>query len=96
MDFITALPVTRSGNTGIFTIVDRFSKMAHFLPLRDTATAPDVAKLFLDHIIKLHGVPNRIVSDRDSRFTGKFWSELMTALGVQLSMSTAYHPQTDG
>ena len=72
--------------------MDRFSKMAHFIPLKREATARDVAKLYVDNIIRLHGIPKSIVSDRDGRFTSKFWKELMSQLGTELKFSTAFHP----
>ena len=96
MDFITHLPPTRSGYTSIFVVVDRLSKMVHFLPTVDTASAEDVAALFRDRVFCLHGMPQSIVSDRDVKFTSAFWKELHRLLGVQLNLSTAYHPQTDG
>ena len=70
--------------------------MAHFIPTKTTATAEDTARLFLDNVFRLHGLPEEIVSDRDSKFTGNFWQALFEALGTRLGMSTAFHPQTDG
>ena len=96
MDFITHLPLTRSGHTAIFVVVDRLSKLMHFIPTVDTASAEDVARLFIDNIFVHHGMPERIVSDRDSRFTGTFWQAMCDTWNVQRQMSTAYHPQTDG
>ena len=96
MDLITALPMTSNGHDAIFTIVDRFSKMCHFIPTTSNVDAPSLASLFLSHILKLHGLPKSIVSDRDPRFTGAFWKTLHEHLGTTLSFSTAYHPQTDG
>jgi hypothetical protein len=66
--------------------------MAHFTPLKMEATARDVAKLYFNNIIRLHGIPRSIVSDRDGRFTSKFWKELMSQLGTELKFSTAFHP----
>src|SRR6266511_685843 len=77
-------------------MVDRLSKRDHFEPTVTTATAPDTAKLFFSSIFRLHGLPRAIVSDRDSKFTSRFWQELFRLLGVKLAMSTAFHPQTDG
>ena len=96
MDFITHLPKTRSGYTAIYVVVCRLTKMVHFIPTHDTASAEDTAKLFRDRVFCLHGMPKGIVSDRDSKFTGAFWQELHQLLGVKLHMSTANHPQTDG
>ena len=73
MDFLTELPVTKSGHTGVLVVVDRFSKMAKFIPLRDKATAEDVATKIFQEIITKHGVPKTITSDRDTRFTSTMW-----------------------
>jgi hypothetical protein len=96
MDFIVQLPKTRGGNDAIIVFVDMFSKMVHFVPTKTSATAPDTARLFFDHVFRLHGLPKAIVSDRDAKFTSKFWQTLFRTLGTKLAMSTAFHPQTDG
>lgn len=96
MDFVGPLPITVHGNDFILVVVDRLTKMAHFLPCKQTITAPQVARLFWRDIVRLHGIPSAILSDRDPRFTSKFWQELWRLMGTQLPMSTAYHPQTDG
>ena len=96
LDFITHLPKTRSGFTAILVVVDRLSKLVHFIPTHDTASAEQVARLFVDNIFALHGMPERIVSDRDPRFTGTFWSAMCDIWKCQRQFSTAYHPQTDG
>jgi transposase InsO family protein len=95
MDFIEGLPLSDHANT-ILVVVDRLTKYAHFLTLKHPYTAATVAKLFLDQIVRLHGVALTIISDRDKVFTSHFWKELLKALGTQLHYSTAYHPQTDG
>ena len=96
MDFIFGLPKSMQGNTGIWTIVDRFSKQAHFIPVKKTIKAHHMAKLFISQIFKYHGLPTSIVSDRDFRMTSLFWRGLFENLGTRLNFSLAYHPQTDG
>jgi hypothetical protein len=96
MDLIVSLPMSKHGHDAIFTIVDRFSKMCHFIPTTSNVDAPSLVSLFLFHVFKCHGLPKSIVSDRDPRFTGAFWKTLHEHLGTTLSFSTAYHPQTDG
>jgi hypothetical protein len=96
MDFITQLPLTPQGNTQILVFVDRCTKMVHLAALPEGASAGDVALCFRREVFRLHGLPRTIVSDRDRKFTGRFWSELLRLLGTSRRMSTAYHPQTDG
>ena len=94
MDFIEGLPWV--GNKSIIlTVVDRFSKYAHFIPLSHPYTAASVARAFFEGIVRLHGVPNNIVSDRDPVFTSNLWRDLFKCAGVKLRFSTAFHPQTD-
>ena len=95
MDFVDGLPRVH-GKTVILTVVDRFSKYAHFVPLSHPYTAASVARAFFHDIVRLHGVPASIVSDRDPVFTGNVWRDLFKMAGVTLRMSTAFHPQTDG
>lgn len=95
MDFVEGLPVSE-GYEVIMVVVGRFTKYAHFVPLCHPFTAATVARAFWDNIIKLHGVPHSIVSDRDRVFTSAMWRALLEAAGTKLSYSTAYHPQTDG
>ncbi|MCO5600479.1 hypothetical protein L7F22_054592 [Adiantum nelumboides] len=96
MDFIFGLPKSIHGNTGIWTIVDRFSKQAYFIPVKKTIKAHQMATLFISQIFKYHGLPSSIVSDRDPRMTSNFWKGLFENLGTRLNFSSAYHPQTDG
>ncbi|KAL0537623.1 hypothetical protein IC582_026606 [Cucumis melo] len=96
MDFIIGLPRTLRGFTVIWVVVDRLTKSAHFVPGKSTYTASKWAQLYMSEIVRLHGVPVSIVSDRDARFTSKFWKGLQTAMGTRLDFSTAFHPQTDG
>jgi hypothetical protein len=95
MDFIEALPKVH-GKSVILTVVDRFSKFAHFVPLGHPYTATSVARAFFNDIVRLHGLPESIVSDRDPVFTGHVWRDLFKFSGVQLKLSTAFHPQIDG
>ena len=96
MDFITQLPKS-DGCSTVWVIVDRFTKMAHFVPVKDgQKTAEGSVKLFLENIWKLYGLPSSIISDRDPVFTSKFWAELMGRLDVRMRKSMAFHPQTDG
>ena len=96
MDFIFGLSKSIHSNTGIWTIVDRFSKQAHFIPVKKTIKAHHMATLFISQVFKYHGLPTSIVSDRDPRMTNNFWKGLFENLGTKLNFSSAYHPQTDG
>ncbi|KAI3762549.1 hypothetical protein L1987_52980 [Smallanthus sonchifolius] len=96
MDFITKLPKTSSGYDTIWVIVDRLTKSAHFLPIKETDKTEKLAKLYIKEIVARHGVPISIISDRDSRFVSRIWKSLQEAMGTRLDMSTSYHPQTDG
>nr|GEY76211.1 putative reverse transcriptase domain-containing protein [Tanacetum cinerariifolium] len=95
MDFITNLPRSSSGHYAIWVIVDRLTKLAHFLAMREEYSMEKLAKLYIDEIVARHGVPTSIISDRDGRFMSRFWQTMQKALGTHLDMSTAYHPQTD-
>ena len=94
-NFITHLPESQ-GHTQIMVVVNRFTKMAHFIGLSENATAKDVADTFLQEVWKLHGLPMEIISDMDAKFSGEFWESLCKSLNITRKMSTAYHPQTDG
>ncbi|KAI3819334.1 hypothetical protein L1987_13161 [Smallanthus sonchifolius] len=96
MDFITKLPQTSRGHDSIWVIIDRLTKSAHFIPIREDYRVEKLARIYIDEIVSRHGVPLNIISDRDGRFTSHFWQSLQSALGTQLNLSTAYHPQTDG
>ncbi|GJZ55637.1 putative reverse transcriptase domain-containing protein [Tanacetum coccineum] len=96
MDFVSGLLRTPSGYDSIWVIVDRLTKSAHFLPMKKTDSMEKLTQLYLKEIICRHGVPVSIISDRDSRFASGFWRSLQKALGTDVNMSTAYHPEMDG
>ncbi|WVZ76683.1 hypothetical protein U9M48_024636 [Paspalum notatum var. saurae] len=96
MDFIVGLPHTQKGYDSIWVIIDRFTKSAHFIPVKTTYRAKQYAELYISRIVSLHGVPLTITSDKGSLFLSRFWEQLQTALGTNLIHSSAYHPQTSG
>jgi hypothetical protein len=96
MDFIVGLPRSQKGHDSIWVIVDRLTKVAHFIPVKTTYTTSKLADLYIDNILRLHGAPKTIVSDRGPQFTAKFWKSFHEAMGTTLDYSTAFHPQTDG
>uniref|UniRef100_A0A2N9IE13 Integrase catalytic domain-containing protein n=1 Tax=Fagus sylvatica TaxID=28930 RepID=A0A2N9IE13_FAGSY len=96
MDFVCGLPRTSKNHDAIWVVVDRLTKSAHFIPIRMNYSLDKLAELYVNEIVRLHGVPVSIVSDRDPRFTSRFWGSLQKALGTKLNFSTAFHPQTDG
>ena len=95
MDFVTAFP-DDNGFNSVFVVVDKLSKMAHFIPTSKDVTAVGTAWLFFNNVFRYHGLPTKIISDRDPKFTSNFWTELMKLVDVKLNLSTSHHPQTDG
>jgi hypothetical protein len=97
MDFIVQLPKTKKGHDAIMVVVDKLSKRGYFIPTHTTASAVDTAELYFKNVAKNgHGIPSIIISDRDSKFTSKFWTSLWLCMDTSLAMSTAFHPETDG
>jgi hypothetical protein len=96
MDFIVGLPRPQAGYESIWVIVDRLTKVAHFIPVKTTYSGAKLTELYMSRIVCLHGVPKKIVSDRGSQFTSKFWEKLHESMDTKLNFSSAYHPQIDG
>ena len=96
MDFVSGLPLTPTKKDSVWVVVDRLTKSAHFIPIRTNYSLQKLVRLYVAEIVRLHGVPVSIISDRDPRFTSRFWKKLQEALGTRLDFSTAFHPQTDG
>ena len=92
MDFIVGLPRTQAGYDSIWVIVDRLTKVAHFIPVKTTYSGPKLAELYISKIVCLHGVPKKIVSNRGTQFTSKFWEKLHECKDTRLNFSSAYHP----
>jgi transposase InsO family protein len=96
MDFIVGLPRTQRGYDSIWVIVNRLTKVAHFLPVKTTYSSARLAELYMERIVSLHGVSKKIVSDWGTQFTSHYWQKIHESLGTKLNFSTTYHPQTDG
>ncbi|PBO41486.1 hypothetical protein CKX42_26515, partial [Escherichia coli] len=96
MDFVVGLPKTRKGFDSIWVVVDRMTKSAHFLPVKTTYGAQDYARLYIHDLVRLHGIPLSIISDRGTQFTSHFWKSFQRGLGTRVKLTTAFHPQTDG
>jgi hypothetical protein len=96
LDFIIGLPRTQLGYDSIWVIMDRLTKVAQFIPVKITYSGPQLAELYMSRIVYLHGVPKKIVSDRGTQFTSRFWERLHETLDTQLCFSSAYHAQTNG
>ena len=93
---MSSFPLTQKKHDLVWAIVDRLTKSAHFLPVRLDYSMNRLAELYVNEIVRLHGIPLSIMFDRDPRFTSRFWKELQSALGTRLNFSTVFHPQTDG
>ena len=96
MDFITALLRVAGNYDSIFVVVDWLTKVAHLIPTQTTASTSNIAQLFVKEIVRRHGVPERIISDRDANFTSRFWTSMSQSLGTLLNLSSTYHPEIDG
>jgi hypothetical protein len=96
MDFIVGLPTTQSSYDSIWVIVDHFLKVAHFIPVKTTYKGAKLAELYIARIVCLHGVPKKIVFNKGTQFTSRFWKKLHEAMDTRLNFSSAYHLQTDG
>ena len=92
MDFVAGLPLTRRKHDSVWVVVDRLTKLAHFLPIRTDYALDKMVELYISEIVWLHGIPISIISDRDMRFTSRFWRKLQEALGTRLNFSTTFHP----
>ena len=92
MDFVEGLPRTLRGYNSIWVVVDRLTKVAHFIPIKSSYTAAKLAEIYCQEIVKLHGIPVSIISDRDTIFTSRFWRSMQDHMGTQLKFSTAFHP----
>jgi len=96
IDFITKLPRTMKQHDSIMVVVDKLANDAHFIPVKTTCKATNIAKIYLKEVARLHGVPKEIVSDRDPKFNSNFWKGLFKGFGTNLNLSTTYHPESNG
>jgi hypothetical protein len=96
MDFIVGLPRTQAGCDSIWIIVDRLTKVAHFISVKTIYSGAKLAELYMSRIVCLHGVPKKIMLDRCSQFTSKFWEKLHESMDTKQNFSSAYHLQMDG
>jgi hypothetical protein len=96
MDFIVGLPNTSRHHDSIWVIVDRLTKIAHFLPVHTTQKTEKYVEIYIHQIVRLHGIPRTIVLDREASFVARFWEQLQKSLGTTVIRNSAYHPQTDG
>ena len=96
MDFVSGFPRTSKGHNSVWVIVDRLTEAAHFLAVKTTDTLVTLSRLYIEEIVRLHGVPLSIISGRDPRFVSQFWKSLQQALGTQLKFIMTFHPQTNG
>ena len=96
MDFVSGFPLTQQKHDSVWLIIDKLTKSAHFIPVRMDYTMDRLAKLYVEEIVRLHGVLLSIVSNRDPHFTSRFWKELQLALGTKMKLNTTFYPQTDG
>jgi transposase InsO family protein len=96
MDFIVGLPLTARKKDSISVIVDTLTKTAHFIAVHTTYSVQQYAELYIDQIVRVHGIPKTIISNRETQFVARFWEQLHECLGTKLIRSSSYHPQTDG
>ena len=96
MDFVTGFPKSKRGNDAIFVVIDKLTKVAHFLPIKESITAAQLAELYTSRIVFVHSIPQLISSERGSIFTSKFWDSFQKAMGTNIRFSTTFHPQTSG
>jgi hypothetical protein len=96
MDFVTGLPLTQDKKDAIWVVVDRLTKSAHFIPINIRDSVGKLTKIYTQEVVRLHGIPSRIVSNKDLRFTSRFWKQFQDSMGTNLKFSTTVHPQTDG